>query len=306
MKKTAALILVLFLALFACFAVAESEAITEGDYAYCVNEDGTCTILACKSTEAEITIPETIDGYTVSALGECVFYDGYGDNETLKKVIVPACVRKIANEAFWNCTALETVVLNEGLESIGVNAFGNCSELKELAIPESVIEILGNPASGAGNLESVTVSEKQSKFQMIDGCLYDTEKCALLMCPSNFSGTCVILEGTKVIAESAFARCAELTSVVIPEGITEVGESAFAFSNVRDVEFPEGLTKIGKMAFFFCAKVEQVKIPESVNEIGSMAFYVAPANKNTIILAKLNSYAYDWAKENKVKVDFYR
>ena len=43
-----------------------------------------------------------------------------------------------------------------------------------------------------------------------------------------------------------------------------------------------------------------------VTEIGSMAFYVSPANKNTIVLAKYDSYAYNWAKDNKVKVDFYR
>jgi hypothetical protein len=40
-------------------------------------------------------------------------------------------------------------------------------------------------------------------------------------------GVGIIPEGTTEIVESAFENCTELTSVVIPNSVTEIGESAF-------------------------------------------------------------------------------
>lgn len=58
-----------------------------------------------------------------------------------KKIKIPDSVTTIGNEAFYHCSALESVefgVLKSKLESIGDEAFAACPELKNLVIPNSV------------------------------------------------------------------------------------------------------------------------------------------------------------------------
>ncbi|MBE5786490.1 MAG: leucine-rich repeat domain-containing protein [Clostridiales bacterium] len=306
MKRIIVMMAILVLALFALPGCAEEEILSCNGFEYVVLEDNSCKIVAYKGNADTLEIPEMLDGHIVSVLGGCIFYDGY-DNKTLVSVTIPSGVKTIEREAFWNCHALENVVIPEGVASIGENAFGFCKELKTLSIPASVTEITGNPVSGSEKLETIVLSENQTKFQLIDGFLFDTEACALIMCPVDYEESYTIPEGTKIISASAFARCKGIEAVYAPSSLMEVGEYAFAFCNsIRTVEFSEGVEKIGASAFFFCGNIESVKLPESVNEIGDFAFYISPANRWFKLLAKYGSYAYNWAKENNVNVDFYR
>lgn len=62
-------------------------------------------------------------------------------------------------------------------------------------------------------------------------------------------------------------------NVIIPSGITEIGENAFEkFENLKSVEFPNTLIKIGARAFEDCKHLESVNLPESITEIGDFAF----------------------------------
>ena len=63
------------------------------------------------------------------------------------------------------------------------------------------------------------------------------------------------------------------SSVVIPEGVTEIGERAFeGCKALASVAIPEGVTEIGERAFEGCKALASVTIPASVTEIGQEAF----------------------------------
>ena len=59
----------------------------------------------------------------------------------LKKVKLPASLKKIGAYAFAHCENLEEINLPKELESIGDFAFYHCEELKEIKMPNSVTEI---------------------------------------------------------------------------------------------------------------------------------------------------------------------
>ena len=64
-----------------------------------------------------------------------------------------------------------------------------------------------------------------------------------------------------------------ITSVVIGEGITSVGDSCCSgFVTLRNVTLPSTLQKIGMNAFNFCSNLTSIDIPASVQSIGASAF----------------------------------
>ena len=82
------------------------------------------------------------------------------------------------------------------------------------------------------------------------------------------------MEFTKLDVEKIVANNPEIKEIVVPEGVTEIGENAFKDANksLESVVLPSTLVKIGENAFTYCEHLKAVKIPESVKEIGERAF----------------------------------
>lgn len=82
------------------------------------------------------------------------------------------------------------------------------------------------------------------------------------------------------IGNTAFYRCGNITSVTIPDSVTEIEDGdeganlwgAFAFSGITSIELPNSITKIGDFAFFDCQQLTSANIPENVTTIGEAAF----------------------------------
>ena len=83
----------------------------------------------------------------------------------------------------------------------------------------------------------------------------------------------VIPEGVTRISDLTFVDMVNLETVVIPETITEIG--AYAFKNcakLTNVVLPAGLTKLGDSAFFGCSSLTEIVIPAGVTQIGAYTF----------------------------------
>lgn len=78
------------------------------------------------------------------------------------------------------------------------------------------------------------------------------------------------------IASQAFYQDRTVTEYTIEEGITEIGDFAFARSSLTVAAIPEGVEKIGYGAFYHCDALTNVTIPSSVKEIEANAFAQTP------------------------------
>lgn len=87
-----------------------------------------------------------------------------------------------------------------------------------------------------------------------------------------------------VLDHNLFQESTELTSVIIPEGVTEVGMFCFAdCSSLAEVTFPKSLTKLGLGSFSYCAFTE-ITVPGTLTEFGIHTFQYNPSLKKATIL----------------------
>lgn len=232
-KQTLAVLLSLVLML--SLAVLPAAAETSGDYSYRILDDGTVEITGYSGSDTELVIPSEIEGKKVTSIGEI---------------------------AFMNCTTLTSVTIPEGVTNIGFEAFFCCSALKTINIPDSITSIQNAAFAVTAWLDSQP-----------DGIVY-LGKIAYIYkgkMPSN--GEITIKDGTKGIANAAFAFSPQLISVSIPDTVTFIGSEAFNFCfNLKSVDIPDSVTSIGGWAFLNCSSLADIKIPESVTSVGNSAF----------------------------------
>ena len=73
----------------------------------------------------------------------------------------------------------------------------------------------------------------------------------------------------ETIVEDGSNECGH---VVIPEGVTIIGDHAFMHSKIASIELPETLTRIGYCSFADCMLLRRLEIPYGVREFGYGAF----------------------------------
>ena len=86
-------------------------------------------------------------------------------------------------------------------------------------------------------------------------------------------GSVVIPDSVTTIGESAFEGCSALTSINIPDGVTSIGRYVFSgCSSLTEITIPDGVASIGDNAFEGCSALTSINIPDGVTSIGRYAF----------------------------------
>lgn len=211
-----------------------ASVLNELDFDYRVLDDGTVETLKYTGNDKDVVIPDTIDGKTVTSIGDGTFYN----RTDLTSVAIPDSITNVADGAFSYCTALTSVNFSEKLESINYGAFAGCSALVSIDIPESVSSVGIAAFSKCTALKSITLPENVTSIEAF-----------------------------------AFANCTELTDVTIPKNVTTIELGAFgSCSALTEIDIPDSVTKIGYGAFANCASLNSVTVPDSVTDIEDKVF----------------------------------
>ena len=99
------------------------------------------------------------------------------------------------------------------------------------------------------------------------------------------------------IGRYAFYGCSSVTSVTIPDSVTNIGDQAFSgCTGLTSVTIPSSVTSIGYRAFYGCTGLTSVTIPKSVTSIGDAAFTCCTGLTSMTIpsgVISVGSYAFE-------------
>ena len=193
------------------------------------------------------------------------YISGFENCQNLTRVRWSAGLKKIKLGAF-DGTALETLVLPEGVEILE-NAFKNCTELKSVSLPSTLTKI-GNsygvpPFSGCHSLESIEIAEGNEVYASDGNCIMRKADNTLVLGLKASK----IPSYTEHIGSHAF-RDSGAESIALPEGVTSIGDYAFAHNDrLKEITLPQSLTSIGWYAFSDCFALGKIAIPDGVTEL---------------------------------------
>lgn len=227
--------------------VVANEPLKSGDWSYTV-ENGKAAIVGYTGAGGDVVFPSEIEGVPVTMLNRPDFGEV---RESVTSLEIPDSVEHLNCGSFGGLTALTKVSLGKNVSRFGTGAFGGCTKLTTVSIsPENAF----------------LVSE--------DGVVFTKDKTELLRCLVGKTGEYTIPDTVKKIADQAFFG-SQLSKVVIPEGVTDIGSWAFKDCNsLKSLTIPESVVTITDGAFGYGddaydtwqAKLEQIVVPSSFHD----------------------------------------
>ena len=197
---------------------------------------------------------KTVDGIVYSADGTriiAVLASASGE------IHIAEGVTEIPSSLFYGNSRITSVVIPEGVTSIGDGAFSNCNNLTSVTLP-STLETLGEDVfNRCDNLTSI--EDKSGRFlKTVDGIVYSADGTQIIVVLTSASGEIHIAEGVTEISYGLF-NVSGITSIVIPEGVTNIGDWAFGWcDDLTSVTLPSTLETLGESAFASCNKLTSI------------------------------------------------
>lgn len=161
----------------------------------------------------KIVIPDSIDGHTVTSIGENAF-----KSSNAVSITIPETVTAIKNRAFDKCGELTSITLPDSVKTIGIGAFSQCKNLTSVTLPEGIESIDQRIFTSCKKLTDITIPDS-----------------------------------VKTIGDFSFSDCSSLASITIPDQVESIGKQAFkSCTSLVSVVIPESVVSISKDAFKGC------------------------------------------------------
>ena len=203
---------------------------------------------------------------------------GSGKNE-YKSIYIEEGVKGIGTNAFQNMTTLEYVQIPSTVETIGANAFSGVSGAKfDDGNGGTTLDLSNVTSIGEGafqNCSSMGGSGENTVTVKFGRALTDIGANAFRntgLSQVGFSGA----TGSFKIGESAFSGNRISSLDLFGSGVTSLGTSSFEDNPLTSLTLPDTLTEIGEKAFYRSSPtttgIVNLEIPASVKKIGASAF----------------------------------
>lgn len=220
----------------------------------------------------------------VNYLDEVQTYEINDELTYPSEVTLNGTTYQVKSALFHNTTA-KHVIVPEGVEScMGASS---STDMVKLTIPSTLKEIGSGfracPSShnyyDSGFLDTrdnatfqgyeMSNPEKAKYLTVKDGIVYNKEETEMLTkVPCALEKDTLVLPDTiKEIPEGAFMSNKTVKKVVFGKNITSIGNGAFAYSNIENVQMNDNVTVLDEYAFYYCTKLANVDLSKSLTKI---------------------------------------
>lgn len=159
----------------------------------------------------------------------------FAGHQWICKVVIPGSVKVIGKDAFAACPHLEELVIEEGVERIEAKAFWYC-RIDTLSLPRHSLKYIGDEAFSCNYFRKLELPQELKYLG------------AASFCYNPYLESLTVPGTVKCIEAKAFKHCV-LETVILQEGVEEIGEEAFSeCDHLAEISFPSTLCKIGKDA----------------------------------------------------------
>ena len=165
-------------------------------------------------------------------------------------------------ERMFYATLYKAIKLPATVNSIAAEAFMDSRRLQEITLPAAIETIESNTFSGCSALSTVTFDEKCSLKRIEEYAFNGLSSLKSITLPTSL----------EYIGSHAFAGTG-LTSITIPDGVTEMGDRVVQSCNsLKNITIGNGITYVSECWAEFCDALEEVTIGKKVTSIGWRAF----------------------------------
>lgn len=170
----------------------------------------------------------------------------------------------ILGETFRDCLNLTKITIGEGLKYIGDNAFAY-SPVKEAKLPSTLRDVSSYAFGGYSSYcPFINDIQPENHIRYIGKVAYQ--------CVDRDLEEYTIKDGTVTLADELF-ESSQGNAFHIPASVEQIGNRAFAYTQIKALPEMLGLKRIGGEAFYGCKNLKKLTIPETVEYIGGGAFY---------------------------------
>ena len=171
---------------------------------------------AGKTDVKEYSIPNTVTEIWDYAFCEC---------SSLTSIEIPSGVTTVRRFAFAGCSSLINIEIPSGVTYISFYTFERCSNLTNIEIPSSVTSIDSEAFEGCTSLKNINVDVNNENYCSENGILFNKDKTEIVRYPERKTDVkeYSIPNSVTSIGERAFRGCSTLTSIEIPDSVTQIG-----------------------------------------------------------------------------------
>ena len=271
----------------------ENSGTTENGLEYLIYTDVDCIAITGHSgSEKNVEIPASINGLPV----ESIETGAFSNCAKLTSITIPDSVTYIGFDAFSGCTGLTSITIPNSIVDISSSTFSGCRGLTSIIIPDGVTYIGFDAFSGCTGLTSITIPDSVTYIgdnafyntawyeNQPDGLIYAGKVLYKYKGEMPENTEIKINDGTKVISSSAFWCCSRLTSIIIPDSVTRIGNDAFFGTSLTSVTIPKGVTSIDDFAFSCCTDLTKFNVSENNENYASVDGVLFNKEKNCLVL----------------------
>lgn len=212
---------------------------------------------------------------------------------SLTSIVLPNNIAHIGAFAL-SYSGITSFTIPNNIQTIGNEAFANCTKLESIVIGNSIVSAAENMLDGCINLKKIRMLSDNSTYTIEgkifqNGMLFNESKSELIRCCYLGSSNYIVPNGVKKVGDYAFTGCNQLESITFSDDVIMVGKYAFQNCHkLTSVKIGSGVSSMSETAFEGCANLDEFVVIDNKGAYSTQDGILYNRSKTKVVRCPLN------------------